>query len=177
MWMLPLPSKLLLCCPDMETNPQQLDAESSSPQSHSLPAVCPLWVPQRFAVSPVCWLSWTLDRNVDRCRSSGRPQMRGVLLVSPSVDWVVGGTWGTIQQRSSSRLFCTRPLWAVLAWAGMSTLWCWLSSISSADHGVAHPFRYPEGWFWRGCSGVCRARTMQVSISRQLNCQHSTKKR
>ena len=28
-------------------------------------------------------------------------------------------------------------LWAVLAWVGMSTLWCCPSSISSADHGVA----------------------------------------
>ena len=34
--------------------------------------------------------------------------------------WLVGGTWGTIQQRSSSSLFCRRPLWAVLVWAGMS---------------------------------------------------------
>ena len=24
-------------------------------------------------------------------------------------------------------------------------------SISSADHGIAHPPRCPEGWFWRGC--------------------------
>ena len=27
-----------------------------------------------------------------------------------------GGTWGTIQRRSSSRLFSRRPLWAVLEW-------------------------------------------------------------
>ena len=33
----------------------------------------------------------------------------------PLTDWVVGGTWGTIQQRFSSSLFCRRPLWAVLA--------------------------------------------------------------
>ena len=32
------------------------------------------------------------------------------------------GTWGIIQQISSSSLFCRRPLWAVLAWAWMSTL-------------------------------------------------------
>ena len=35
-------------------------------------------------------------------------------------------------------------------------------------HGVAHPPRCPEGWFWRGCLGVCPARTMRVSVSRQL---------
>ena len=41
-----------------------------------------------------------------------------------SVPWPIGssaGTWGTIQQRSSSSLFCRRPLWAVLAWAGIRT--------------------------------------------------------
>ena len=46
-------------------------------------------------------------------------------------------------------------VWAVVAWAGMSTLRCCASSISSAD---------PEGWFWRGCRGVWHAWTMQVSI-------------
>ena len=25
------------------------------------------------------------------------------------------------------------------------------SQISSADHGVAHFPRYPEGWVWKGC--------------------------
>ena len=41
---------------------------------------------------------------------------------SPGTDWVVWVSWQTIQQRSSSSLFCRRPLWAVLAWAGMSIL-------------------------------------------------------
>ena len=45
----------------------------------------------------------------------------------------------------------------------MSTLWCCPSSIASADQGVAHPPRCPEGWFWRGCRGVWLARTMHVS--------------
>ena len=63
--------------------------------------------------------------------------------------------------------FRRRPLWTVLAWAGMPTLWCCPSSISSADHGVAHPPRCCEGWFWRGCRGVWHARTMQVSVSWQ----------
>ena len=76
-------------------------------------------------------------------------------------DWVVEGTRGTIKQRSSSRLFCRRPLWAVLASADMSTLWWCPSSISSADHCVAHPLRCPEGWFWRGCRGVWHAQAMQ----------------
>ena len=78
-----------------------------------------------------------------------------------------GGT-GTIQQRSSSSLFYRRPLWAVLAWARMSTLWCCPSSISSADHGVARLSTSPEGWFWRGCRGVWHVRTMQCSAFWQL---------
>ena len=35
-------------------------------------------------------------------------------------------------QWSSSGLFCWRPLWAVLAWAGVSSLWCCPSSICSS---------------------------------------------
>ena len=34
---------------------------------------------------------------------------------------------------------------------GISTLLRCPSSISSADHGVAHPASCPERWFWRGC--------------------------
>ena len=62
-----------------------------------------------------------------------------VVQFSPLTDNVVGWIWGAIQQRSSSSLFCRRPLWAVQVWAGMSTLWCRPSSIFSADHGVSHP--------------------------------------
>ena len=53
-----------------------------------------------------------------------------------SVPWPIGslgGTWRTIQQRSSSNLFGRRPLWAVLAWAGMSTLWLALSFTTSVQ--------------------------------------------
>ena len=87
---------------------------------------------------------------------------------SPLTDWVVGGIWGTIQQRSSSGLFCKRPWWAVMAWAGMFILCCCPSSISSADNGVAHPPRCLEGWLWWGSHGVWHAWTMQVSVSWQL---------
>ena len=65
-------------------------------------------------------------------------------------------------------VFCRRPLWAVLALAGMLTLWCWPSSISSADHGVAHPPRCPEEWFRRSCRSVWHTQTMQASVSWQL---------
>ena len=51
---------------------------------------------------------------------------------------------------------------------GMSTLCRCSSSISSADHGVAHPPRCPEGWFWRGCHGVGHARTMQASVDSSI---------
>ena len=64
--------------------------------------------------------------------------------------------------------FCRRPLWAVLACTDMSTLWCYPSSISTADHGFAHPPRCPEGWFWRACCGVWHAGAMQISVSWQL---------
>ena len=62
--------------------------------------------------------------------------------ISPLTDWVVGGGgWGGENMRDDSAeiLFSSflqerRPLWADLAWAGMSPLWCYPSSISSADH-------------------------------------------
>ena len=65
---------------------------------------------------------------------------------SPLTNWVVRGKWGTLQQRSFSSLFCWRPLSAVLAWAGMSTLWCFPSCISSASYGIADPPRCSK---WR----------------------------
>ena len=73
-----------------------------------------------------------------------------------------GGAWGAIQQRSCSSVSCRRPLWAVLAWARMSSLWCCPFSF------VAHPPGCPEGWFWRGCHDVWHARTIQVSAPLQL---------
>ena len=64
------------------------------------------------------------------------------------------------------------PLWAILAVAGMSTLWCCPSSTSSANCGVAHPQRCLEGWCWRGCCGVWHARTMQfLSLDSRQNSQ------
>ena len=77
---------------------------------------------------------------------------------SPLIDWVTGGTQGTIQQRSSSNLFCRSPLWAVLTWAGMSTLWCCQSSISSTDHGITLPSKVPWMMFSRDCHGVWHVR-------------------
>ena len=63
---------------------------------------------------------------------------------------------------------CRRPLWACQARAGISTLWSCPSSISSANHSIAHPPRCPEGWFCRGCHGIWHVRSMQVSLSWQL---------
>ena len=71
-------------------------------------------------------------------------------------------------QWTSSSSFCGRPLWAVLAWAGMPTLWRCPSSISAADHGIAHPPRCPEGWFQRGSHCMWHAWAMQISVSWQL---------
>ena len=100
--------------------------------------------------------------------STKAPYFNVIVQFIPLTDWVVGGTWGMIQQESTSSLFCRRPFWAVLAWAGMSILWCCPPSISSVDHGVAHPPRCPEGRSWRGSRGVWHARIMQVSVSCQL---------
>ena len=47
---------------------------------------------------------------------SVRTLRRRSIHFSPLSDRVVGGTWGTIQQRSSFSLFCERPLWAVPTW-------------------------------------------------------------
>ena len=61
---------------------------------------------------------------------------------------------GTIQQRSSSSLFLQE---AVVSSSGIGRdahSLMFSSSISSADHSVAHLPRCPEGWFWRGCRGV-----------------------
>ena len=77
---------------------------------------------------------------------------------SPSTNWVVEG----LRVDSAEMLFQSfRMKLAVLAWAGMSTLWCRPSSISSAVYGVAHHPRCPEEWFWKGCCGIWHARTMQ----------------
>ena len=43
---------------------------------------------------------------------------------------------------------------AIMSKSGMdrvSTLWCFPFSFSSADHGIAHHPRCPEGWCWGGC--------------------------
>ena len=54
-------------------------------------------------------------------------------------------------------------------WHGQGRpLWRCPSSISSADHDVAHALRFPEGWFWRGCRGAWHAQIMEVSVSWQL---------
>ena len=127
-----------------------------------------------------CWGLWAVESPLLRSRATKvlpfttwkwrkQPYKLHYTLSSvqcnPLTDWVVGGTRRTILQRSSSSLFCGGPLWEDLARAGVSTLWFCPSSISSADHDVAHPSRCPDGWFWRGCRGVWHARTMQVSVS------------
>ena len=78
-------------------------------------------------------------------------------------DWVVGGIWGILFQSFLQE--------AIVSSSGVGRdvhSWCCPSSISSADHGVAHPQRCPEEWFWRGYRSGSHARTMQVSVSWQL---------
>ena len=80
---------------------------------------------------------------------------------SPLTNRVVGGTRQTIQHRFFSSVFL-RPLWAVLAWAGMSTPWCCPCSISSADHCIAHPPRCPR-------SGELRTQKLKSHLVRTQN--------
>ena len=69
---------------------------------------------------------------------------------SSLTSWVTEVMWQMIQQRLSSSLFF-RKMWTVLAWAGISTLWCCPSSISSANC-VANPPRCPPKPFFRAPS-------------------------
>ena len=86
---------------------------------------------------------------------------------SPLAYWVIRRTWWTIQQESSSSLFCRRPLWAVPAWARMSTH-C-LSSTSSADQGSIHLPRLQDDFGDQGCCGTWHATWIKwVSISWHL---------
>ena len=77
---------------------------------------------------------------------------------SPFTEWVVGGTWGTIQQRSSSGLFWRRPLWTVLAWVGMCQRVCLL---------IAMLFdRY--GWMQWWILSCCIMSSSWLSMSRSI---------
>ena len=77
------------------------------------------------------------------------------------------------------RRFCRDPLSVFPAGGHREQFWrgqgCSLfgfcpSSISSADHGVAHPPRCPEGWFWRGCRG-CHDLLGRLGVSYKETCR------
>ena len=55
----------------------------------------------------------------------------------------------------------------------MSTLRRCASSISSADHGIAHPPRHPEAWrmVWRNCRGVWLAWSEPCQFPSLVSCQ------
>ena len=97
--------------------------------------------------------------------------------ISPLNDGVMGGVGGGGHEGQfgrdplpvSSAGGSCEQFWH---WAEMSTLWCCPSNISSADHGIAHPARCPEGWFWRGCRSMWHAQTMQVSVSKSCQKRH-----
>ena len=86
----------------------------------------------------------------------------------PWPTWSLGRHEGQFSRDPFPVFFCRRPMWAVLAWAEMSTLCCCPPSISCTDNRVTHPPRCPEGWFWKGCHGEWNVLTMQVSASWQL---------
>ena len=137
---------------------------SSKPRGGSVTKCNILWHwPVTLTVGP--FFACTPTQKCDRVVSSVRPAGWSWELCdflghsvatqfSPSTDWVMRGTWGMIQRRSSSSLSCGRPSWAVLAWAGTSTVLHCLSNVSTADCIITHLPRCPEGWFWTGCYNV-----------------------
>ena len=72
---------------------------------------------------------------------------------SPLADWVIRRD---MKDDSAEILFQSFLQEAVVS------LWCCPSIMSSTDQGITHPPRCPKGWFWRGCCGVWRVRTMRV---------------
>ena len=86
---------------------------------------------------------------------------------SPLTEWVIWGTWGAIQRRSSSKGFQRE---AIMCGSGKDSHVhsFTLPSISSANHGISHPPGCYEGWFWRGCCGVWHTKTKWISVSWQL---------
>ena len=81
-----------------------------------------------------------------------------------SVPWSIalsGGHEGWFSRDPLASLFCRRSLWAVLAWAGLSSLWCCPSSISSAKPWHHPPSKVPWRTFQGGYHGVWQAWTMQ----------------
>ena len=84
-----------------------------------------------------CSAGWWQLSQVDPLVAIGGVQLS-------SVPWPIGSSDRHERRFSRDPLFCWRPLWAVLAWAEMSTLLCWPSSIFSADHDFARPHRCHE---------------------------------
>ena len=87
-----------------------------------------------------------------------------------SVPWPIGSSGG------HKGRFSRDPLLVFSAGGPCQKLWHWQGYVhslvlsiqhSSADHSIIHPPRCPEGWFWRGCHGMWRAETMQVSLAWQ----------
>ena len=78
-------------------------------------------------------------------------------MFSPLTDKVVGGEGGWHEGRFSREPLPVSPAGCPCEqfWHGQRCpLGCCPSNNSSADHGVAHPLRCPERWFWRGCRDV-----------------------
>ena len=68
---------------------------------------------------------------------------------SPLTDWVVGGTWGTIRQRSFYTFFFLQEALLNSSGTGRDVH----SLMLSIQHFLCQP-QCPERWFWRGCRGM-----------------------
>ena len=90
-----------------------------------------------------------LWKNVVYILSLFRLKMSQTVTPFRLVSWPTGSSAGTMDNSAQIlfSLFCRKPLWTVLAWAGMSIRWPCPSSIFSASHSTAHHWTGPEGWF------------------------------
>ena len=85
-----------------------------------------------------------------------------------SLDWLGHRMGGHDRWFSRDPLpFCRRPLWVVLAQAGMPTLWCCPSSISTADNSSPTLQSALKNGFGEVVV-ACNMQTMQLSVSWQL---------
>ena len=114
----------------------------------------------------VWWLVCRINPNIMLCSWLGSKYQ----LTVPWPIWSSGRTWGTIQQRSSSSLFCRRPLWALLAQGTRPTTGCWARSRAEnlKDSGMSHAMTASPNLSFRAAWRL----VMPLSAEEMLNWQH-----
>ena len=113
---------------------------------------------------PVCPADYDFCQRLSSS-STRRCTFGGVSVQFSSVLWPIwssGGHEGRFSRDPLPVFFCRRPLWAVLAWAGVSTLWHCPSRIFSANDGVVHR--------WGFCSLYFLACQLRVTVGDSYFC-------